>query len=416
MMVLKYKEGMSIANHVSQFQSVMNSFLGMGVKYDDEILGLWLLATLSDSWETFWVSLINSAPQGIITLDLAKSGVLTEEKGHIKKYCIKLKRENKGGGDKHGRNDDEKSERATITREDLLAICHENLVNLACEETSWVIETGALIHVTSMMDFFTSYTHGNFGVLKMGNDGLVSDTGMRDFSLVSNNGTSLTLKDIRHAPDIRLNLISVGKLDDEVAKNFFKLQRMKDPSWMPRLVNASLLVMVLMTIDDIDKTEKEDLPDSGDLTDVNPIPLDPSSNPIQDDVHGDANDDQREIGKFYAPIDDVVNDQQQAPIAPPTVPLQRSSRDRRSSILYSSNDYVLLTDEGEHECYKEAMETECKDLWAEVMKDELQSLHDNHTFELVKLPTSKRALKNQWVYRVKQEEKSSSPRYKARLK
>ncbi|KAL4367117.1 hypothetical protein GQ457_05G026950 [Hibiscus cannabinus] len=49
------------------------------------------------------------------------------------------------------------------------------------------------------------------------------------------------------------------------------------------------------------------------------------------------------------------------------------------------------------------------------MKDELQSLHDNHTFELVKLPKGKRALKNQWVYRLKQEEKYSSPRYKARL-
>ncbi|KAK8563148.1 hypothetical protein V6N12_011204 [Hibiscus sabdariffa] len=115
---------------------------------------------------------------------------------------------------------------------------------------------------------------------------------------------------------------------------------MKDPSWMPRLVNASLLVMVLMTIDDIDKTEKEDSPDSGELTDVNPVPLDPSPNPIQDDVHDDVNDDQQDIGDFDAPIDDVVTDQQQEPIAPPTVPLRRSSRDRRSS-----DDYVILTDE-----------------------------------------------------------------------
>ncbi|KAK8980654.1 hypothetical protein V6N11_072969 [Hibiscus sabdariffa] len=83
-----------------------------------------------------------------------------------------------------------------------------------------------------------------------------------------------------------------------------------------------------MTIDDIDKTEKEDSPDIGDLTDVNPLPLDPSPNPIQDDVHGGVNDDQQDIGEFNAPIDDVVNDQQQAPIAPPTIPLQRSFRDR----------------------------------------------------------------------------------------
>ncbi|KAK8574987.1 hypothetical protein V6N12_062664 [Hibiscus sabdariffa] len=73
--------------------------------------------------------------------------------------------------------------------------------------------------------------------------------------------------------------------------------------------------------------EKEDSPDSGDLTDVNLVPLDPSSNPIQNDVHGDVNDDHQDIGDFDALIDDVVADQQEAPIAPPTIPLRRSIRD-----------------------------------------------------------------------------------------
>ena len=49
------------------------------------------------------------------------------------------------------------------------------------------------------------------------------------------------------------------------------------------------------------------------------------------------------------------------------------------------------------------------------MKDEMKSLYDNHTFELVKLPKDRKALKNRWVYRVKNEENSSCPRYKARL-
>ncbi|KAK8589424.1 hypothetical protein V6N12_023821 [Hibiscus sabdariffa] len=164
----------------------MNQLLGMTIKFDDKILGLWLLATLPDSWGTFRVSLINSAPQGIITLDLAKSGVLNEEvrrrsqgftsqsdvlvtenRGETKKKMarveIKAERENKGGGDKHDRNDEEKSERDAVTREDLLVICDKNLVNLACNETSWVIDIGASIHVTSRRDFFTSYTLGDLG-------------------------------------------------------------------------------------------------------------------------------------------------------------------------------------------------------------------------------------------------------------
>ncbi|TYK14965.1 retrovirus-related Pol polyprotein from transposon TNT 1-94 [Cucumis melo var. makuwa] len=43
------------------------------------------------------------------------------------------------------------------------------------------------------------------------------------------------------------------------------------------------------------------------------------------------------------------------------------------------------------------------------MKDEMESLHANHTFELVKLPKGKPALRNKWVYRIKQEDHTSKP-------
>ncbi|GMJ01978.1 hypothetical protein HRI_003867000 [Hibiscus trionum] len=125
-----------------------------------------------------------------------------------------------------------------------------------------------------------------------------------------------------------------------------------------------------------------DSQDSDELIDVNLVPLDPSPDPIQGNVHGDVNDDQQDIGDLDALMDNVVNDQQHAPIALPAVPLRRSSRNRRSSVRYSSDEYVLLIDGGEPECYEEAMESECKDQWVEAMKDALQSLHENHTFEL----------------------------------
>ena len=76
---------------------------------------------------------------------------------------------------------------------------------------------------------------------------------------------------------------------------------------------------------------------------------------------------------------------------------------------------MLLTDGGEPECYTEALEDEHKKEWLEAMQDEMQSLHQNHTFELVKLPKDRRALKNRWVYRIKHDELSTRPRYKARL-
>ena len=49
------------------------------------------------------------------------------------------------------------------------------------------------------------------------------------------------------------------------------------------------------------------------------------------------------------------------------------------------------------------------------MPEEIKSLHENHTFELVKLPKGKRAFKNKWVFKLKADENVSRPRYKARL-
>ena len=49
------------------------------------------------------------------------------------------------------------------------------------------------------------------------------------------------------------------------------------------------------------------------------------------------------------------------------------------------------------------------------MQEEVISLPENHTFDLVKLPQGKKALRNKWVYRLKTENNGSQLRYKALL-
>lgn len=51
----------------------------MGIKFDAEVLGLWLLNTLPDSWETFRVSITNSSPDGVVSLERVKGSVLNKE-------------------------------------------------------------------------------------------------------------------------------------------------------------------------------------------------------------------------------------------------------------------------------------------------------------------------------------------------
>jgi hypothetical protein len=45
----------------------------------------------------------------------------------------------------------------------------------------------------------------------------------------------------------------------------------------------------------------------------------------------------------------------------------------------------------------------------------MKSLHEKHTFELMKLSKGKKALKNKWVFILKIDEHCLQPRYKARL-
>ena len=76
---------------------------------------------------------------------------------------------------------------------------------------------------------------------------------------------------------------------------------------------------------------------------------------------------------------------------------------------------MLLTDEGEPESFEEAKDDTHSRKWLSVMQDEMDSLDENHTYELVELPKGKRALRNKCVYKVKPGDGGNPPRYKARI-
>ena len=82
---------------------------------------------------------------------------------------------------------------------------------------------------------------------------------------------------------------------------------------------------------------------------------------------------------------------------------------------YGPKEFVMLTVEGEHEYYEEAIIYDKRKDWVKAMQEEIKSLHENKTYELVQLPKGKRPLKNKWVYRLKTDENSSQLRYKVRL-
>ncbi|KAH9717385.1 hypothetical protein KPL71_021793 [Citrus sinensis] len=66
--------------------------------------------------------------------------------------------------------------------------------------------------------------------------------------------------------------------------------------------------------------------------------------------------------------------------------------------------------------FSEALRSNESDQWKLAMEEEMKSLHQNQTWELVKLPKWKRAIGNKWVYTKKQGfPNQTTHRYKARL-
>ena len=66
--------------------------------------------------------------------------------------------------------------------------------------------------------------------------------------------------------------------------------------------------------------------------------------------------------------------------------------------------------------YKEAVQSLEKYKWRIAMDEEMQSLHQNHTWRLVNLPEGKKAIGCKWVFAKKEEfPNQEDVRYKARL-
>ena len=68
------------------------------------------------------------------------------------------------------------------------------MINIACDESSWSVDTCAASHVTSRKDFFFSCNLGDFGTLSMDNEIVSRVVGTSTISLETSVGTNIALK------------------------------------------------------------------------------------------------------------------------------------------------------------------------------------------------------------------------------
>jgi hypothetical protein len=80
---------------------------------------------------------------------------------------------------------------------------------------SWVVDSGASFHATPHRKHFLDYVQGDFGQVHLGDDAASKIVGMGKVKIKKRNGNQWLLKEVRHVPDLRKNLISTGKLASE---------------------------------------------------------------------------------------------------------------------------------------------------------------------------------------------------------
>ena len=77
------------------------------------------------------------------------------------------------------------------------------------------MNSGASFHTTPHREIIQNYAAGDFGKVYLTDDSTLDVVGMGDVQILLPNGSVWLLEKVRHIPDLRRNLISVGQLDDE---------------------------------------------------------------------------------------------------------------------------------------------------------------------------------------------------------
>ncbi|GKU92547.1 hypothetical protein SLEP1_g6259 [Rubroshorea leprosula] len=217
LMYSRYKDGTPTANHVNDFLGIIKELANLGINFDDEVNGLILLNTLSESWESFRSTTINSSPGGQVTLEIAKNRIFEKEKrmralgvfsqpdtqalvtknrgrsktrkprgrggksksksksgvkcyhcgqlGHMKRNCYLLK-----GKDKKKVEDSNTTVVASTSGSDVTLLCNRGeCCHVENSDAEWIIDSGASYPCVPKREYFSTYKAGDFGTIKMGN-------------------------------------------------------------------------------------------------------------------------------------------------------------------------------------------------------------------------------------------------------
>jgi hypothetical protein len=276
---MKMLEGGSVADHLNEFNTVTNKLSSVKVDFDDEVRALLILCSFPERWNGLVMDVSNSVSgSNTLKFDDVVGVILSEEmrwkrtgetssnalnmenrgrqkdrgkgscnrgnsskgrsksilgkiecwncgkKGHLKKDCRAPKKQRYG---QHERNQEENVIGDVL--QDALILSVDNI------SESWVVYSGASFHATPHRKHFLDYVQSDFGQVHLGDDVPCKIVGMGKVKIKQSNGNQWLLKEVRHIPDLRKNLISTRQLASEGFISIFT-----DKTW--KVIKGSLVI------------------------------------------------------------------------------------------------------------------------------------------------------------------------------
>jgi hypothetical protein len=204
---LRMKEGTKIVDHLNVFNTLISQLTAMEVKFDDEDKAITLLCSFPESWDhmvtTVWFNTTDA-----IDYDIVVGALLCEE---MRKKSNKEKSTSSNGG-----------QRTIYRKRDKVRGVHQGLSQRARrvrKNVGFVANLGIsrrIVGKDRMQPRRTpqkNYQSIDDGVVFMKNVFSCKIVGVGSVRIRMHDGSVRTLTDVRHVPELRKNLISLGVLD-----------------------------------------------------------------------------------------------------------------------------------------------------------------------------------------------------------
>ncbi|KAE8691239.1 hypothetical protein F3Y22_tig00110890pilonHSYRG00161 [Hibiscus syriacus] len=250
---LKMQDDHDLAQHVNVFNQIVSDLARLDVKIEDEERAMILLCSLPPSYEHMVTTLTYG--KETINIEEITAALLAHnqrkqnagESSQADSLYVKGNRdrgrkpEKTGSGKRNSRSKsrDKKAihcykckEAGHMNEGDMLSISTTQLTD------AWILDSGCSYHITPNREWFSTYRPVNSGSVYLGDDRCCNIVGIDDVRIKMHDGSVRTLSGIRHIPDLKKNLISLGTLHN----NGFIPKADEDRETI-RIVKGALTVM-----------------------------------------------------------------------------------------------------------------------------------------------------------------------------